>query len=30
MRKDMITLEMIWKDIRSYLVLMFQLAGLIT
>ena len=30
MRKDMITLEMIWKDIRSYLALMFQLAGLIT
>ena len=29
MRKDMITSEMIWKDIRTYLALMFQLTGLI-
>lgn len=30
MRKDMISLEMIWKDTRTYLALMFQLVGLIT
>lgn len=30
MRKDMITSKMIWKDIRTYVALMFQLVGLIT